>query len=136
MHQTLAVWGHHVVALFRAEHLFIESKRGHAIVDDQVRNELVFAVHGVLRSQTITVKSKRISHSSEVGSNRRASEVGDNPWAGLTAIAVLMYHDTLVKTQRDNESGERMPKTPKISEPPSERILVERVQTGVRLEKR
>src|SRR2546421_6769288 len=29
-----------------------------------------------------------------------------------------------------------MPKTPKTSEPPSERILVERVQTGVRLEKR
>src|SRR5713101_3268692 len=29
-----------------------------------------------------------------------------------------------------------MPKTPKISAPPSERILVERVQTGVRLEKR
>src|SRR5207244_10642750 len=29
-----------------------------------------------------------------------------------------------------------MPKPPKNSEPPSERILVERVQTGVRLEKR
>src|SRR5437667_9104374 len=29
-----------------------------------------------------------------------------------------------------------MPKKPKTSEPPSERILVERVQTGVRLEKR
>jgi len=29
-----------------------------------------------------------------------------------------------------------MPKTPKTSEPPSERILVKRVQTGVRLEKR
>ena len=29
-----------------------------------------------------------------------------------------------------------MPKTPKTSAPPSERILVERVQTGVRLEKR
>lgn len=29
-----------------------------------------------------------------------------------------------------------MPKTPETSAPPSERILVERVQTGVRLEKR
>src|SRR3989442_5455826 len=29
-----------------------------------------------------------------------------------------------------------MPKKPETSEPPSERILVERVQTGVRLEKR
>src|SRR5438128_8081291 len=29
-----------------------------------------------------------------------------------------------------------MPKKPQTSEPPSERILVERVQTGVRLEKR
>src|SRR6184192_4016176 len=29
-----------------------------------------------------------------------------------------------------------MPKTPKTSEPPSERILVERIQTGVRIEKR
>ena len=45
MHQPLAVRRHHVVSLFRAKHFLVEFKRGHTVVDDQVRNELVFAVH-------------------------------------------------------------------------------------------
>src|SRR5947209_17535120 len=43
---------------------------------------------------------------------------------------------TLVTKTKSQRKRRHMPKTPKTSEPPSERILVERVQTGVRLEKR
>src|SRR5881296_1486016 len=38
--------------------------------------------------------------------------------------------------RRERAKGDRMPKTPTTSEPQSKQILVERVQTGVRLEKR
>src|SRR6266404_7922330 len=44
--KAFAVLRHHVVAYFRAECVLVELKRGDAVADDQMGNELVFAIHG------------------------------------------------------------------------------------------